>query len=97
MDKIGSLQPKQGKVDVEADVVEMGQPREFSKFGKTGRVANATIKDDSGKIKLTLWNEEIDRVKVGVRVRISNGYVNEWQGEKQLTAGRFGSLEVVQA
>ncbi len=97
MDTIASLQPKQGKVEVEAEVVELGSIREFSKFGKSGRVANATLKDDSGKIKLTLWNDEIDRVKVGLRVRVSNGYVNEWQGEKQLTAGRFGKLEVVNA
>ena len=25
----------------------------------------------------------------------TNGYVNEFQGEKQLTAGRFGKLEVI--
>lgn len=97
MDTIATLQPKQGKVDIEGDIVELGSIREFSKFGKTGRVANATIKDSSGKIKLTLWNEEIDRVRVGLRIRVLNGYVNEWQGEKQLTAGRFGTLDVVNA
>ena len=65
------------------------------KFGKPGRVCNAKVKDDSGEITLTLWNDDIDRVKIGDKVHIINGYVSEWQGEPQLTTGRFGKLEVV--
>ncbi len=97
MDTIAALRAKQGKVEVEGNVVALGPVREFAKFGKAGRVANATLQDDSGKITLTLWNDEIDKVKVGARIRVLNGYVGEWQGEKQLTAGRFGSLELVPA
>lgn len=94
--KISELQPRQGKVEIEAKVIEMGEVREFQKFGKTGRVATAKIEDDSGSISLTLWNDEIDKVKVGDKIKITNGYVNEFQGEKQLTAGRFGNLEVIE-
>jgi replication factor A1 len=43
---------------------------------------------------LTLWNQDIEKVKQGDTVRITNGYVNEFQGEKQLTTGKFGKLEV---
>ena len=96
MMKIKDLQVKQGKVEIEAEVIEVGEIREFNKFGKTGRVANAKIKDDSGEITLTLWNEEIDKVKVGSKIKVVNGYVNEWQGEKQLTAGKFGNIEVIE-
>jgi hypothetical protein len=46
-------------------------------------------------MKLTLWNEQIEQVKVGDKVKISNGYVNEFQGELQLTTGKFGKLEVL--
>ena len=65
---------------------------EFQKFGEAGRVASATIKDDSGQIALTLWNEQIDLVKAGDKVKIENGFVNEWQGEIQLTTGKRGKL-----
>ena len=95
VDKIKDLQAKQGKVILQADVVEVSTSKEFTKFGKTGRVAKATIQDDTGKIKLTLWNDEIDKVKAGTKIKIQNGYVNEWQGEKQITAGRFGSIDVL--
>jgi replication factor A1 len=95
MTKISELMPKQGKVAIEASVTSISNVREFNKFGKIGRVANATLQDESGEVKLTLWNEEIDKVKAGNTIRIRNGYVNEWQGQKQLMVGRFGDLEVV--
>tara|TARA_Y100000031_G_scaffold127716_1_gene145563 strand:+ start:92 stop:493 length:402 start_codon:yes stop_codon:yes gene_type:complete len=93
--KVSELMAKQGNVDIELDVVEISEPREFSKFGKTGKVASATAKDESGEVKLSLWNEQVDQIKAGYRVAIKNGYVNEWQGEKQLSTGRFGTLEVL--
>ena len=95
MVKVKELQPRQGNVDIELDVVDMGEVREFEKFGKKGRVANAVAKDDTGDIKLSLWNEQIDQIKAGDKVKITNGYVNEWQGEMQLTTGKFGKLEVI--
>ncbi len=93
---IKDLEVRQGNVDIVVEVVEKGEIREFSKFGRTGRVCNATVKDESGEIKLTLWNEQIDQVKPGDKVHITNGYVSEFQGEKQLTTGKFGKLEVVE-
>ncbi len=93
--KVNELQAKQGNVDIEVEIVSVDEPREFQKFGMTGRVANATAKDDTGEIKVTLWNEQIDQVKAGDKVKITKGYVNEWQGEKQLTTGKFGQLEVL--
>ena len=93
--QLSELKARQGKVDIEAEVTEKGEVRTFDKFGKQGRVCNATIKDASGQMKLTLWNDEIDTVNVGDKVKITNGYVNEFQGEMQLTAGRFGKLEIL--
>jgi len=94
--KISDLKVGDSKVDIEAEVKEVEEPRIFSKFGREVRVTNAVIDDGSGTVKLTLWNEDIDRVKVGKKVKITNGYVNEFNGEKQLTAGKFGKLEVVE-
>lgn len=93
--QIKDLKPKMGNVDVVVDIVDVGVPREFQKFGKPGRVATAIAKDETGDVKLSLWNEDIDKVKAGDKIHISNGYANEWQGEIQLTTGRMGKLEVV--
>src|SRR3989338_3110480 len=92
---IKELKPKQGSVNITIDVVDVGDIREFQKFGKAGKVATAIAKDETGDIKLTLWNDDIEKVKAGDKVHLINGYVNEWQGEIQLTTGRMGKLEVV--
>lgn len=92
---VKDLQPRQGKVDITLDVVEKGEIRSFNKFGKEGRVCNATGRDESGTIKVSLWNDEIEKINVGDKIQITNGYVNEWQGEMQLSAGKFGKLEIV--
>ena len=93
--KISELNPGMGNVSLEAEVVEVEAPREINKMGKVLRVANATIKDDSGTIILVLWNDEIDRVQAGNNVKITNGYVNSWKDKTQLTLGKFGKMEVV--
>jgi replication factor A1 len=93
--QVKDLQARQGNVDITLDVVEIGQAREFQKFGKSGKVATATAKDETGDIKLSLWNEQVDSVKSGSKIHVSNGFVTEFQGEKQLTTGKFGKLEIL--
>jgi len=93
---IKDLVAKQGKVDIVVTVKSRGDIREFQKFGKAGRVATASAKDESGaSINLTLWNDDVDKVKAGDKIKLTNGYVNEWQGELQLTTGRMGKMEVI--
>ena len=93
--EVKDLIAKQGNVDIELEVVELGMVREFSKFGKQGRVLTAVAQDKTGKVNLTLWNEQIDEVKPGDKLLLKNCYVNEWQGEKQLTTGKLGTIEVI--
>ena len=93
--QVKDLKPKQGNVEIIVDVVDVGIPREFQKFGKPGKVATAVAKDETGDIKLTLWNDDIEKVKAGDKIHLTNGYVNEWQGEMQLTTGRMGKLEII--
>lgn len=79
---------------VEGTVTELSDVRTFQKFGKPGRVRNGKVKDDSGEVKLTLWNEQIDSVNEGDHIKIMNGYTTEWQGQVQISTGRNGTLEV---
>lgn len=92
---ISELRPGTGSVNIEAEVVSIEATREINEYGRKLHVANATIKDDSGSISLVLWNEQIEKVKAGDRVKVENGYVNEWQSTPQLTLGKFGKLTVL--
>lgn len=83
-------------VEVEGEVVEVSAPRDVSlRTGGSARVADATIKDETGTIKLSLWDNQIEQVLKGVTVRVSNGYTNNFRGEVQLNVGRYGRLEVL--
>ena len=93
--KVNELQAKQGKVEIVLDITEKSEPKAFQKWGKDGSVCNAKGKDDTGEVTITLWNDQIDKVKVGDKIEIKNGYVGEWQNEKQLSTGKFGTLEVI--
>jgi replication factor A1 len=97
MFKIKELQSGMKQVEVEADVVDKGNPRQVqSRFGnETLNVADAIIQDYSGTIKLTLWNEQIDQVNVGNKIKIENGYVTSFKGEVQLNIGKYGKLTVL--
>lgn len=94
--KISEIQGNQGSINLEADVVEISETKELEKYGKTLRVATAVLKDDNGEtVNLTLWNDEIGKIKKGDRVKVTNGYARQYRDEIQLTAGKFGKVEVV--
>ncbi len=93
--KIKELTPRLGNVELVAEIADIGEIREFNKFGKSGRVATARLKDETGEIELSLWNEQIDQFGKGDTIKVANGYVKEYQGEMQLTTGMRGSIELV--
>ena len=84
------------RVDVEGKIVEKGDPREVkSRFkDETYRIVDAVLADESGSIKLTLWNEQIEQVNVGDNIKIENGYITSFKGETQLNTGKFGKLSI---
>lgn len=94
--KINELRDGMKSVNVEAKVTEKSETREVrARFkDETYQVADAMIADETGKIKLTLWNEQINQVKVDDAVKIDNGYVTSFRGEIQLNIGRYGTLTV---
>lgn len=94
--KIKDLRNGMKRVSIEAKVTEKSDPREVtSRFkDQTYKIADAIITDDTGRIKLTLWNEQIDQVNVDNIVKIENGYVTSFKGEIQMNIGKYGKLTV---
>ncbi|MEM3408474.1 MAG: OB-fold nucleic acid binding domain-containing protein [Candidatus Micrarchaeia archaeon] len=95
MDRIADLRPGMN-ASIEGEVVSIEPSREVrTKFGKLIRVTNATIADDSGQIIVTLWDKDIDRVSIGDKIKIENGWVSDFKGNLQITAGKNGKLEII--
>ncbi|MDQ1280286.1 MAG: hypothetical protein QG670_1549 [Thermoproteota archaeon] len=94
---IGELKVGMKTVNVKGKVTEKSETSEvYSRYGyNVHRVANAVLSDDTGSIKLVLWNEQIDVVGVGDTIDIENGHVTQFRGETQLNVGkRHGKLNV---
>ena len=91
--KINEAKPNSNATLDKVEVVSKGEIREFVRFDKQNKVCNCTIKDDSGEMELTLWNEEIDTVEEGEKLKITDGWVKEWNGKKQISKGKTGKIE----
>ena len=93
--EIGKIERGMSNISVSGKIVEIGEPREvMTKFGRR-RVADAFIEDASGKIKMSLWEKQIDEVKEGDTVKISGAYVTEFRDELQLNVPTRGKIEVI--
>lgn len=80
-------------VSLKAEVVEVSDTSfVVTRFGNYASVANALISDETGKIKLCLWNEQIKSVAVGDTVQVENARISAFKGEKQLRVGKNGNL-----
>jgi len=96
--KIGEIRDGDRNVNVTATVIEKSDTREVrsrDNYNETYSVADATLEDETGTIKLTLWNEQINQVRVDDRVKIENGYIKSFRDVLQLNSGKYGTLQVI--
>ena len=95
--KVGELTPQSRAVNVTAKVVSKSEIREIpmGRDGSAHKVCDALVGDETGSIYLTLWDDNIEKVKEGDILKIKNGYVNLFRGNMRLNIGRYGSFEVV--
>jgi len=98
MTSINQLRSGMTKLDtVEGTIESISEPRTVNlKAGGQAQVADAIIKDETGQIKLTLWDAQIKMVKPGSKVTVENGYINSFKGENSLNVGKYGKLNVVE-
>jgi replication factor A1 len=91
--RIKDLQIGMRNVSLKAEVQEIGEKTlVVTRFGNYATVANAVISDATGKIKLCLWNEQINSISVGDNVEIENATMSTFKGERQLRIGKKGVL-----
>lgn len=95
--KISELKARTACDEITLKVIEKMPVRDFtSSFGKRGKVCDAKCTDEAGdSITLTLWNKDIDTVEANQKIKITNGWVGEWQGKLQISKGRTGKIEVI--
>ena len=95
--QIRDLKSGMKQINLEAKVLKIPKPTSVvTRFGESVKVANASIKDETGIIQLPLWNNQIDTVSVGDVIQVENASVVTFRGERQLRVGRGGQLSVIE-
>ena len=96
--KVSQLRPNMGKIDVKVKVVSVEDEREVvsKKDGKTHKLVEALVGDETGSIVLSLWNENTEYAKEGNVLQITNGYTTVVRGSLRLSVGKYGGVEVVE-
>jgi replication factor A1 len=86
-------------VDLRGQVLATDSVRTFDRDdGSEGRVANLTLGDPTGRVRVTLWDERADRaaeLDVGTSVEVVDGYVRERDGDLELHVGSRGAVEAI--
>jgi len=93
--KVESLNDGSGNVTVEGEILEKAHARQVRnrrRYGETLSVADSGFGDETGRLVLTLWNNQIKSIQVGDKIRVENGYVGSYRGIKQLSVGKAGRL-----
>jgi replication factor A1 len=94
--KIGDLKVGMKKVSLKAEVLEIPKSKiVYTRYGTTACISNALIRDETGSMKMSLWNQQINMVHKGDVIDVKNGTVAWFSGERQLRLGRSGSLCVI--
>ena len=97
--KISDIKSGTGSINVIGSLLDISDIRTFNKKdGSKGRVGNITIGDDTGKIRITLWDEKTDKIaelRLGDAVEVINGYAreNNFNQQVEIQIGNHGLLK----
>ena len=99
--KIADIKDGMSDITILGEVLDLSQIKTFTKKdGGEGRVSNMTIGDDTGTIRVSLWDDKADFVndaKIGNAVRIQNAYSknNNFSQKVEMSLGTSSIIEIV--
>lgn len=95
--KIEDLRIGMKKVNVIATVKEVSQPsRVQTQFRDNAVVSNAVIEDDTGRMLLCLWDQQVNTVHPGDIIEVKGAHVGSFKGERQLRLGKNGVVTILE-
>jgi len=94
--KIRDLKAGMKRINLKARVLTISRPQQaLTKYNDYVLFANATLTDETGTVKLTLWDSRINSLSINDSVEIENANVTAYRGETQLRIGRQGKIRVI--
>lgn len=96
--KITDIQAGMSAITIYAKVLQLFETRTFQSKNRQGRVASMTIADETGSIRLAIWDEgiieQMKNVKQNDIIKIANAYSKQNNNFKELHLGSRAQLVI---
>lgn len=93
--KIKDILSGMRSVEVVGRITQIQEPRAFSTQTRSGQVASFLLGDETGSIRIVLWNEQAEKVsglKQNTIIKIVGGYVRERGNQKEIHLNQKSKL-----
>ncbi len=99
--KIKDIKADLEGVDIEGEVTQVFPVKNWKNEKRSGKVGSVIVKDDTGEIRLTLWNADCDliengEIQRGAKIKVENSSSNERNGLVQLSMGYRGEINILE-
>ncbi len=98
--EIRNVVPKIRDLKITARVIRIFETRNFQKNGKKGKVASIILGDETGNIRLSLWDNQtdiIEKIKPGMAVETFGAYTRDnGLGGVELRLGNKGGVRILE-
>ncbi len=92
--KIKDLNSGSKGVTVLAKVLNLGEANNIqTRDGEQKKLNEIHLADETGKVTMSLWNEQARQVELGGSIIVENGYVSLVRGHMRLNVGKYGSIK----
>jgi replication factor A1 len=90
---VRDLKPGMSHVNITVRVRGVSESKQVvTSAGANHEILELSVCDESGSIKLVLWDEKIMPLKVGDVVAVENGFVTSFKGTWRINVGRYGNI-----
>lgn len=93
---IRDLKPGMSNVNMKLKVLDVSEPKEvITGKGIEHKILELEVGDETGTMKLVLWDDKVVPLKVGDVVQVENGFVSSFKGVRRINVGKYGELNKV--
>ncbi|MEM0065777.1 MAG: OB-fold nucleic acid binding domain-containing protein [Sulfolobales archaeon] len=94
--KVSELKPGMEKVSILVRVIDPGEIRKITTRAGERTIREATVGDESGRVKLVMWGRSIKSLTRGDVVEVSGAWTTVFKGKVQLNVGGSENVKVVE-
>jgi len=93
--KVADIKEGSRNLTVVGKITEIGEARTVTTRFGPARVATGILEDETGSVRLNLWREQIDKIRVGDTVKLENAFARVFNNQNELNIGKDGRITIL--